>query len=67
VPLIESLWLEPGKRIFPDVMLKCETTLSVRWDKEGIEFPKLQYDENGKPILEDTDFVKKLLGGINET
>lgn len=62
VPLVEQLWLEPGKRVFPDVKLKCESSLSLHWDKGGVEFPDVQWDENGCPILEEPDFVKQVKG-----
>lgn len=59
VPIVEKLWLEPGKRVFPHVMLKCETSLSLYWDKGGVEFSELEWDANGEPILEMPEFVKK--------
>lgn len=60
VPFVENIWLEPGKRLFPDVKLKCETSLSLYWDKEGVEFTKVQWDENNIPILDVPDFVKQV-------
>ena len=62
VPLVEQLWLEPGSRVFPDVKLKCESSLSLYWDKEGVEFSKVEWNSKGLPILDVPEFVKKLKG-----
>ena len=56
VPLVEQLWLEPGRRIFPDVKLKCESSLSLYWDKGGVEWnvkflTKIFHDHTVKPVL----------------
>jgi hypothetical protein len=59
VPEVEKLWLEPGQRFFPDVKLKCETTLSLYWDKAGVEFDKVEWNSDGTPILDVPKFVKK--------
>lgn len=67
VPIVEKLWLEPGKRIFPHVKLKCETTLSLYWDKHGIEFPDLEWNDDGTPKLELPDFVKQAHEQFNGT
>lgn len=64
VPLVEQLWLEPGQRVLPHVKLKCETTLSLYWDKAGVEFGDVEWDANGCPILEVPDFVKKAKGEL---
>jgi len=52
--------LEPGSRVFPDVKLKCESSLSLHWDKGGTEWGDLKWDEQGLPILEEPDFVKQV-------
>ena len=59
VPIIEQLWLEPSQRVFPLVTLKCETTLSLYWDKGGVDFPDVQWDENDCPVLDTPEYVKK--------
>lgn len=58
VPIVERLWLEPGRRVFPNVKLKCETTLSLYWDKAGVEFNKLEWNGN-IPILSRPKFVEE--------
>ena len=59
VPQVEKLWLAPGKLIFPDVMLKCESGLCLHWDKHATEWPDIKWDGD-IPILEEPDFVKQV-------
>lgn len=59
VPQVEKLWLAPGKLIFPDVMLKCESGLCLHWDKHATEWPDINWDGD-IPVLEEPDFVKKV-------
>ena len=63
VPIAEKLWLEPGSRIFPHVKLKCETSLSLYWDKGGVEMPDVKWDDKGCPILDVPEFVKGAYNG----
>lgn len=58
-PIVERLWLEPGRRVFPHVMLKCETSLSLYWDKGGVELKDVEWTANGEPILEPPPFVQQ--------
>ena len=58
-PIVERLWLEPGRRVFPHVKLKCETSLSLYWDKGGVELKDVEWDANGEPILELPPFVQQ--------
>ena len=60
VPVIEKLWLEPRQRVFPHVKLKCETSLSLYWDKGGVEFPDVEWNDDGTPKLEVPEFVKQV-------
>lgn len=58
-PIVERLWLEPGSRVFPHVKLKCETSLSLYWDKGGVELKDVEWAANGEPILEPPPFVQQ--------
>ena len=40
--------------------LKCESSLSLHWDKGGTEWGDLKWDDQGLPILEEPDFVKQV-------
>ena len=45
--------------MFPHVMLKCETSLSLYWDKGGVELKDVEWAANGEPILEPPPFVQQ--------
>ena len=45
--------------MFPHVKLKCETSLSLYWDKGGVELKDVEWDVNGEPILELPPFVQQ--------
>lgn len=48
------------KSVIPDVRIAVETTINRHWDKEGIHFPDAEYDDQGRIILPEVEFVANI-------
>lgn len=60
IPYIEQLMIAGMKLYIPDVKVGVESSCMLHWDKKATEFEKLQWTEDGLPILEEPPFVKEL-------
>ncbi len=60
IPIIEELMLNGMRRAIPDVKIGVESSLMTHWDKGAKEISKIEWDDNGLPILELPPLVKEV-------
>ena len=60
IPIIERLMIDGMKTVIPDVKVGVESSCMLHWDKKATEFTKIQWTEDGLPILEEPPFVREL-------
>ena len=60
VPIVEREMILGMKSVIPDVRIAVETTINRHWDKEGIHFPDAEYDDQGRIILPEVEFVANI-------
>lgn len=60
VPIIEQLMLDGMKRFIPDVNIKVESSCMLHWDKKAAALADLEWTPDGRPILEEPEFIKAL-------
>jgi hypothetical protein len=62
VPQVEAAMIRGMSNIIKDVTVRVETTINRHWDKKGVVFPKATYDETGKIIVPECEYVAALRG-----
>ena len=62
IPIIEKCMISGMRTACPDVMVKVESSCMLHWDKKAVEFNKLQWDDNGLPIIDEPPFVQEVYG-----
>ena len=60
VPFVERIMFASAQQMLPDIRVSGETTVSLYWDKGGTPFNELEYDSDGKPILEVPEYIREL-------
>ena len=62
IGMVEKLMVQGMKVVIPDVKVKVETSVMFHWDKGAVEYASCPKDENGFPIIEEPDLVKRVYG-----
>lgn len=57
IPNVERLMIEGMTEATPHVKVKVETCVMNHWDKGAVEFTKLRWTEDGRPIIEQPPVV----------
>ena len=62
IPVAEDCMIRGMRVACPDVKVKVESTCMLHWDKNAVEFNKLEWDDQGRPIIEEPPFVQEVYG-----
>lgn len=60
IPVIEEQMVAGMKMATPHIKVGVETSCMLHWDKGAVEFNKLEWTDDGMPIIEEPEFVKNI-------
>lgn len=61
IPIIEECMLSGMRTVVKHVKIGVESSLMLHWDKGAKEMSEIQWTDDGLPILEEPEFVKRIL------
>lgn len=61
IPIIERLMIDGMKQVIPDVKVGVETSCMLHWDKKATVFNKVEWNDDGTPILTEPPYVQNLI------
>lgn len=60
IPIIEQEMIEGMRLATPHVKVGVGTSIMLHWDKGALEYPDIEWDSDGRPLLEEPEFVKEV-------
>jgi hypothetical protein len=60
IPEVERLMISGMKLATPHIKVGVETSCMLHWDKGAVPFEKIEWTEDGRPIIEEPHFVQEV-------